>query len=332
MDKETLLKLTARNDAKGLLRAGSFLLIYLGSIAANLYFYSTELWVLMIFGCYIHSIFASFIGMAASVHELSHGTAFKSKWLNDFFYRLFAFLSWNSHVHFKESHSKHHLYTYYQKFDFEQQSLPNAITKWDVASWILFDYKKFWQLIRTNISHALGNTDVDFFFWCPLLSKEDIKTKKLVGWARTLVVGHLLLIALFVYLDLYVLIYLVTLSGFFGSFLSHATGIVQHIGLGGDVPDWRVNSYTVDLGRVLRFLYWNMNYHTEHHMYASVPFYNLPKLRAAIAWDLQVPIKGLLPAIRHVLEVKKKQQSDPSFRYMPIFPETATAPKTSESE
>ena len=80
---------------------------------------------------------------------------------------------------------------------------------------------------------------------------------------------------------------------------------------------------------VNRYLYWNMNYHTEHHMYASVPFYNLPKLRAAIVWDLQIPIKGLIPAIRHVLAVKKKQQIDPSFRYMPTFPETATAPKTS---
>ena len=30
---------------------------------------------------------------------------------------------------------------------------------------------------------------------------------------------------------------------------------------------------------VNRFLYWNMNYHIEHHIFPTVPYYNLPALR-----------------------------------------------------
>jgi fatty acid desaturase len=251
---------------------------------------------------------------------------FKTKWLNEMFYRVFAFLSWNSYVHFKESHKRHHLYTYYKRYDWEQRSNPIPFTTLDVVSWFLFDYKKFKQLMWTNLNHAFGNTDVDFFFWCPLLSKDHIKTRKLVSWARVLLLGHLALVAVFIYFELYILIFLVTFSAFFATFLEHSTGIIQHMGLRGDVPDWRLNSYTVDFGPIMRFLYWNMNHHTEHHMYAAVPFYNLPKLRREIGWDLQKPLPGLIPALRHVNGVKRKQREDPEYRYMPEFPDSATPP------
>ena len=35
---------------------------------------------------------------------------------------------------------------------------------------------------------------------------------------------------------------------------------------------------TVYMNPVLRFLYWNMNYHIEHHMFPMVPYHALPKL------------------------------------------------------
>lgn len=327
IDRETLRELTKRSNGKALFHAGGFLLIYSASLAVNTYFFLNGLWVAMVVGCYLHSMFAGFLGMAASVHELSHGTAFASKRLNDAFYRVFAFLSWNSYVHFKESHKRHHLYTYYKRLDWEQRADPIPFRTRDVISWFLFDYKKFKQLLWTNINHAFGNTDVDFFFWCPLLSKKDIKTRKLVGWARIMLIGHLFLAGLFIYFELYVLVYLVTFGVFFATFLEHSTGIVQHMGLRGDVPDWRMNSYTVDFGPVMRFLYWNMNHHTEHHMYAAVPFYNLPKLRREIAWDLQKPLPGLLPALRHIAAAWKRQQEDPEYRHVPEFPESATPPK-----
>jgi len=37
------------------------------------------------------------------------------------------------------------------------------------------------------------------------------------------------------------------------------------------------NTRTVDANPMLRFVYWNMNYHAEHHLYPTFPFHSLPK-------------------------------------------------------
>ena len=327
LDRETLRELTKKSDLRGLLHAGSFLLIYLGTIGLALHFFLTGQWVLMVVAAYVHCVFHGFVGMGAAVHELSHGTAFRTKWLNELFYRLFAFLSWNSHFHFKESHRRHHLNTGFMELDKEIKPEPIGFTKANVISWFLFDYGLFKKIMWTDLNHALGNTDVDFFFWCPLLRKEDIKTKKLVGWARFLFLGHGVLLALFIVFELWILIPTVTFGYFFATFLVHGCEVQQHSGLGRNVPDWRVIAYTADFGPVMSFLYWNMNYHAEHHMYASVPFYNLPKLHKALQADLPRPLKGYLRGLLHVIRVKKRQNEDPDYRYMPEFPETANPPK-----
>jgi fatty acid desaturase len=145
----------------------------------------------------------------------------------------------------------------------------------------------------------------------------------MIDWARFLLIGHLGLMILFVFLEAWVLIYIVSCAYFCLTFLSHSTGISQHTGLRGDIPDWRINSFTIDMSPILRFLYWNMNYHTEHHMYAGVPFYNLPKLRKKLISDLQKPMPGLLSTLACIIETHKKQREDPDYRYEPEFPPTA---------
>lgn len=324
---EKLRELTKKSDARGLLHAGSFFFIYLLTTAITLYFFERHLWVAMVLAAYLHSIFFGFLGMGASVHELSHGTAFKTKWLNELFYRLFAFLTWNSYVHFKESHRRHHLCTGFDLLDREIPTEPMEFTKLQVVGWFTFDWVFFRKIVGTNFAHAFGNTDVDFYMWCPLLKKEDIKTKKLISWARFVIVGHLVLLATFIFFKLWILIYTVTVGYFFAQFLVHGCEIQQHAGLQRNVPDWRVVAYTAQFGPLMSFLYWNMNYHTEHHMFAAVPFYNLPKLHKAIEADLPVPIRGYLRGVLHVVRTKRRQKADPNYRFMPVFPDTARPPK-----
>jgi len=325
--RERLKELTERSDAKGLRHAISFLLIFLTTNGVTLYFLLQQMWLPMGIAAYIHCMFHGFLGMGASVHELSHGTAFKTQKLNDFFFRLFAFLSWNSYLHFKESHRRHHMYTGFMDVDKEIKPEPMPFTLPQVLGWFTFDWAQFKRMIWTNLNHAFGNTEVDFFFWCPLLRKEDIKTKKLIGWARLLFIGHLVLLGLFVYFELWILILTVNFGYFFASFLVHGCEIQQHSGLSRNIPDWRVIAYTADFGPVMSFLYWNMNYHAEHHMYAAVPFYNLPKLHEEVEADFPKPIKGYLRGLVHVVRLKHRQKKDPAYRYMPEFPDSATPPK-----
>ena len=51
------------------------------------------------------------------------------------------------------------------------------------------------------------------------------------------------------------------------------TGLLQHGGLADNVTDHRLNSRTVYMNPVSRFIYWNMNYHVEHHMFPMVPYH-----------------------------------------------------------
>ncbi len=327
IDKETLKELTTKSDLRGLMHAGTFLLIYLVTVAVPLYFFLQQMWVWMVVTAYVHSMFHGFVGMGASVHELSHGTAFKTKWLNNLFFRLFAFLTWNSYFHFKESHRRHHMYTAYEDKDKEIPREPIPFTLPQVIGWFTFDWALFKKILWTDLNHAFGNTDVDFFFWCPLLRKDDIKTKKLIGWARFMFVGHGILLALFIYFELWILIVTVTFGYFFATWLVHGCEVQQHSGLAMNIPDWRVIAYTADFGHIMSFLYWNMNYHAEHHMYAAVPFYNLPRLHKVLQADLPKPINGYWRGLMHVLKLKLRQRKDPDYRFMPEFPQTATPPK-----
>ena len=45
--------------------------------------------------------------------------------------------------------------------------------------------------------------------------------------------------------------------------------------------DHRLNCRTVYMNPINRYLYWNMNYHVEHHMFPLVPYHALPRLHDA---------------------------------------------------
>ena len=61
--------------------------------------------------------------------------------------------------------------------------------------------------------------------------------------------------------------------------------------------DHRLNSRTVTTNPVFRFVYWNMNYHVEHHMFPMVPYYALPKLHDMMKHDTPAPYPSLGPPI-----------------------------------
>jgi fatty acid desaturase len=65
---------------------------------------------------------------------------------------------------------------------------------------------------------------------------------------------------------------------------------------------------------VSRFIYWNMNYHVEHHMFPMVPYHRLPDLHARIRHDLPAPSPSMWAAWREVLPVLKRQ-----LRYEDVF-------------
>ena len=329
LDKETLRKFTQKSDLKGWLQAGSFLLVFLVTTGLALYFFLRRWWIPMAAVCYVHAMFQQMIGMSAAVHELSHGTPFKTRALNEIFYHLFCFLTWNNPVHFRASHVYHHQFTVYEGQDKEVMKFPiRDHMNWrNYISWFTFDYAWFWTLVNTTVRHAFGNADADFFKWDPLFQQGDPRRAAMVRWARIMLIGSIVLVAVFAYFRLWVLIYLVTFGGFFATALGRYTYAIQHLGLAQNTPDWRLVAHTVEVNPVLRYLYWNMNFHIEHHMYAAVPFHQLPKFHEVLKKDLPEAPKSFTEGLRLVLSIRKRQENDPGFTYVPKFPPNAAPPR-----
>jgi fatty acid desaturase len=100
---------------------------------------------------------------------------------------------------------------------------------------------------------------------------------------------------------------LVGLPRLYGTWHMVLTGLLQHIGLADDVTDHRLNTRTVHINPVSRFIYWNMNYHVEHHMFPMVPYHALPRLHELIKDDLPAPNPSMWHAYREVWPVLLRQ-------------------------
>jgi fatty acid desaturase len=93
---------------------------------------------------------------------------------------------------------------------------------------------------------------------------------------------------------------LITFGKCHGGWLCTACNNTLHIGMQSDTPDYRLSSRTFMLNPIARFLYWNMNFHIDQHMYTKVPCYRLPALHARIGCDLPPAPRGLLATWREI--------------------------------
>jgi fatty acid desaturase len=100
-------------------------------------------------------------------------------------------------------------------------------------------------------------------------------------------------------------------------------GLTQHAGLAENVLDHRLNSRTVYMNPVFRFLYWNMNYHVEHHMFPMVPYHRLPDLHARMKHDCPEPYPSTWAAYREIVPAMLRQLRDPEWHVRRDLPPTA---------
>jgi fatty acid desaturase len=98
---------------------------------------------------------------------------------------------------------------------------------------------------------------------------------------------------------------------------------MQHGGLAENVLDHRMNSRTVYINPISRFIYWNMNYHIEHHMFPMVPYHALPKLHEMIKNDLPRPTTSFLACYREMLPIWARQMRGEDVFLVRELPPTA---------
>jgi len=176
-------------------------------------------------------------------------------------------------------------------------------------------FSTLWVSVRRSFGIVKGEWEETLF------PKENRKGRaRLFWWGRILLVGHLGIAAVSIVTGNWIMILLITFGRVIAPGLAALCSLTQHIGLVPDVPDFRLSCRTVILGPFLRFLYWSMNYHVEHHMFAAVPYYNLPALRKTIEADVPTAERGLVRNWKGILEVVRRQRNNPEYVFTPDLP------------
>jgi fatty acid desaturase len=109
-----------------------------------------------------------------------------------------------------------------------------------------------------------------------------INSEKLKNAARIILISNILIFLFFATCGnaVYATMYLI--SPFVFTSVAKILALSQHYGMDIDIKDIDKTTRSISLPRWLEFLYANMNYHIEHHVYPSVPYYNLSKVSAII--------------------------------------------------
>ncbi len=254
-------------------------------------------------------------------HENGHGTAFRTKWANDVVYNIASFMLLREPTLWRWSHFRHHSDTIIVGRDAEI-GFPRPTPRWKVIV-AYFNLIKGPQMVWVTAQHAVGRIDGTTR---ELVPEEDLRRVK---WeARAFIAILVGVVAWAVSSGSIVPLLFVGLPSFYGAWLVVFFGITQHAGLREDVLDHRLNTRTVYINPVFRFLYLNMNYHVEHHIFPTVPYYNLPALHREIKAYLPSPRPSMFAAYRELFHALRQQRRDPSWELpVPDFPDGPYLPK-----
>jgi Na+-transporting NADH:ubiquinone oxidoreductase subunit F len=254
-------------------------------------------------------------------HEHGHGTAFRTKWANDIVYYIASFMLLREPTLWRWSHFRHHSDTIIVGRDAEI-GFRRPTPRWKVAVAYL-NLIKGPRMVWVTAQHAAGRIDGTTR---ELVPKEDFR--RLAWEARAFIAILAGVIAWAVASGSVVPLLFVGLPSFYGAWMVVFFGITQHAGLQEDVLDHRLNTRTVYINPVFRFLYLNMNYHVEHHMFPTVPYYNLPALHKEIKAYLPPPRTSMFAAYRELFDVLRRQRLDPTWELpVPDFSDGPYVPK-----
>ena len=240
-------------------------------------------------------------------HECSHGTAFKTRWMNDALYQLASFQVLRRATRWRWSHARHHTDTLVTGRDIEiAVQLPAS--KLGILLNV-FALKGGPQEIGEMLRNAFGQINEEEKNFIP-----ESEWPRVVREARLWCIAYAGIVGAALYFHSWLPLFLIgPLPSMMGTWLYTFFGLTQHAGLPENVTDHRRNCRTVYMNPVFRFLYWNMNYHVEHHMFPMVPFHALAKLHETIKPDCPPPYPSCWAAYKELVPAVLRQAREPGY-------------------
>ncbi len=263
ISKDKLKPFLKRNNISGL----THLFLHLGLICISgfLIFLTSNLFLKIVI-MIAHGSFIAFL--YAGLHECIHKTAFKNKSLNEFVGYLIGFILLRSFLNGRYRHMAHHTFTQHPEKDPDKVDFPSGYLDYlkhvtSLSIWI--------RIIDNLIRHSLGKMNKSEKDYIP---KSEIKS--LIFESRLMLLGYGLIIFSSMYLNTTFFLVYWLIPRVLGEPFLRLVRMVEHTGKD-ETADMIHNTRTSFPSSFLKFLYWNMPYHVEHHLYASVPFHKLPK-------------------------------------------------------
>jgi len=287
LDIAVVRSLSQRSDPRGLFRFGAHLAVM--ALTGLLVWWTRPNWWLTVPAMILHGF--TLVTMFAPMHECVHRTAFNARGLNELFGWIAGFLSFYNFTYYRYYHTWHHRFTQDPDKDPELMT-PKPQTRGEYLyelSGIGFWLHRPWLFLKL----ALGRTQGYPFLPADARGKVALSAGLQLG----LYVGGI--VAACLGYD-FALIYFF-LPAILAQPLLRAILIAEHTGCSHD-ENGLTNTRTTLTNGFIRLLMWNMPYHTEHHLYPSIPFHQLPRAHRELREKLRHLAPSYVAANKTILE------------------------------
>ena len=226
------------------------------------------------------------------LHECIHGTAFKSRWLNETIVQILGFIYIWPGLLFRYDHAPHHSYTQIKGKDTEM-AIPTPRNLGDYLIYVS-GLTHHWRNLGWLFRHSMGRMLPEDEAYVP-----PSEVPKIFLEARVMLAGYVLILVAGVVSGYWWVPFIYYfLPRFFGEPLVRFFRVAEHVGME-ETPDeasvnMTRNTRTTLTNPLVQFLTWNMGFHGEHHVYPSAPFHQLPTLHKKIRQNLHVEKGGYL--------------------------------------
>lgn len=228
-------------------------------------------------------------------HETAHGTAFRTRWLNETVMWICALLYLEEPLHRRYTHTNHHTYTWHVGKDSQMPfDTPMTLAVWIVEisgfSLTRFHIRRLIQLASGHYPETLRSVVPENEF--PRLRRN----------ARSFL-GIYIAIGVAISFGATWLWWFLILPTLLGRPIVLLMTLIQHVEMAENSASILNSTRSCRSSPIASFLYLNMENHVEHHLYPQVPFFALPALHRELQDQLPSPDPGFWRTNLEVLSV-----------------------------